>query len=81
MTKELKTRLLKLKRDNQISDIELKCLNMEVGEDRDFPILDTFVHQRLRKRLCILRDGGIDMQFETELRKDKLNTITVTRKA
>lgn len=75
----IKARKLKLDRETQVSSIESQCLTMEVGQSKDFKILDTLVHQRLRTRLHGLKSIG--MAFETQLKEDRLNTVTVTRKA
>lgn len=79
MNTELKARKLRLEREAQVSAIEAKCLIMKVGDEKNFPILDTFVHQRLRTRLNRLKK--LNISFTTQLKEDKLNTVTVTRKA
>lgn len=79
MNTEVKARKLKLEREAQVSSIEAKCIMMKIDEEKDFPILDTLVHQRLRTRLSGLKK--LNMIFTTQLREDKLNTVTVTRKA
>ena len=79
MNTEVRVRKLKVERESQVSAIEARCLIMKVGDEKDFPILDTLVHQRLRTRLSGLKK--LNMIFTTQLREDKLNTVTVTRKA
>lgn len=80
MNTAIKKRQLKLERESQVSSIEAQCLAMKVDQEKDFKILDTLVHQRLRTRLHVLKNT-MGIVFETQLREDKLNTVTVTRKA
>ena len=80
MKTTLKVRQLKLEREAQVSSIEAKCLAMPIGHSKNFKITDTLVHQRLRTRLHMLKKS-IGLTFETQLREDVLNTVTITRKA
>jgi len=79
MNAAVKARQLKLEREAQVSSIEAQCLTLTVGQSKDFKILDTLVHQRLRTRLHGLK--SMDMAFESQIRGDKLNIVTVTRKS
>jgi len=68
-------RIKDLERTAQVTSIEAKCIQMEVGEKNEFEIMDLQTHQRMKMRFNRLK-SLTGMCFRCEL---SINSIIVTR--
>lgn len=73
----IKKREIRLKRDLLVSDIETKCLKMDIKDSDSFKIMDVETYQRLRSRFTRLKNGT-GRVYEVMLDG---NNVNVTRKA
>ena len=75
MEKEIKDRTDRLARLAKVSDIEVKSMNLQIGESKEFKMIDIQAYQSIRTRFnrAKNRDG---FRFTTAM---KGNTLTVTR--